>query len=422
METVLDRMKRIDSQGAVPGTSVAEPKQPDDREQSILDRHTSATPQVSALQRAARIDAQREIDVRRQQRAYAEKAKSTDATTVDLTKEMLTNLNNRSMVRGTYRQMSPAQRQEVLKLAPGIAQQLGDDRGGLAVRAINAVTGGIADVSQPIKELAGQVTGTDWGGAPEEIEFIRQLEGVSQEFAPARPDDPWYVRGPLQALQMTPWMTTVVGGNVAGSAIAKTGGQVLARGASAGVPLAKPAFQAIGAVGKAPKLLGLKGATTKGTMEGAGGLAGITAAAFPGQYAQEVDSLKELGMEDNLTMRVLAGGTAAIAGLIEGIVPNPFKAGNVPLKEGAIKAARQYLWNAAKQAPGEMSEEYLQGVTSGLGQHVAQYLDENAQEKSIADAFKTGWEQAKEAALPMAFLLGVPAVGGAGRAPRNLLA
>jgi N12 class adenine-specific DNA methylase/adenine-specific DNA methylase len=418
METVLDRMKRIDSQGAVPGTSVAEPKQPDDREQAILDRHTSATPQVSALQRAARIDAQREIDVRRQQRAYAEKAKSTDATTVDLTKEILTNLNNRSMVRGTYRQMSPAQRQEVLKLAPGIAQQLGDDRGGLAVRAINAVTGGIADVSQPIKELAGQVTGTDWGGAPEEIEFIRQLEGVSQEFAPARPDDPWYVRGPLQALQMTPWMTTVVGGNVAGSAIAKTGGQVLARGASAGVPLAKPAFQAIGAVGKAPKLLGLKGATTKGTMEGAGGLAGITAAAFPGQYAQEVDSLKELGMEDNLTMRVLAGGTAAIAGLIEGIVPNPFKAGNVPLKEGAIKAARQYLWNAAKQAPGEMSEEYLQGVTSGLGQHVAQYLDENAQEKSIADAFKTGWEQAKEAALPMAFLLGVPAVGGAANAAR----
>jgi N12 class adenine-specific DNA methylase/adenine-specific DNA methylase len=418
METVLDRMKRIDSQGAVPGTSVAEPKQPDDREQAILDRHTSATPQVSALQRAARIDAQREIDVRRQQRAYAEKAKSTDATTVDLTKEMLTNLNNRSMVLGTYRQMSPAQRQEVLKLAPGIAQQLGDDRGGLAVRAINAVTGGIADVSQPIKELAGQVTGTDWGGAPEEIEFIRQLEGVSQEFAPARPDDPWYVRGPLQALQMTPWMTTVVGGNVAGSAIAKTGGQVLARGASAGVPLAKPAFQAIGAVGKAPKLLGLKGATTKGTMEGAGGLAGITAAAFPGQYAQEVDSLKELGMEDNLTMRVLAGGTAAIAGLIEGIVPNPFKAGNVPLKEGAIKAARQYLWNAAKQAPGEMSEEYLQGVTSGLGQHVAQYLDENAQEKSIADAFKTGWEQAKEAALPMAFLLGVPAVGGAANAAR----
>jgi len=171
------------------------------------------------------------------------------------------------------------------------------------------------------------------------------------------------------------------------------------------------------AIGKLPQAaaarIGVKGvpALTAGR---AGELAGITAAAFPSQYAQEVHQLKAIGMEDNLTMRLLAGGTAAIAGLVEGVVPNPFRTGPVSLTAGAVKAARQYLWNAAKQAPGEMSEEYLQGVTSGLGKHVAQYLDENAEEKSISDAFKTGWEQAKEAALPMAFLLGVPAIGGAG--------
>jgi len=163
-------------------------------------------------------------------------------------------------------------------------------------------------------------------------------------------------------------------------------------------------------------IAGRVGLAARGTAAAgkAGELAGITVAAFPGQYAQEVDQLKELGMQDGTGLRLLAGGTAAITGLVEGIVPNPFGTGKVPLTEGAVKAARQYLWEAAKRAPGEMSEEYLQGVTSGLGKHVAQYLDDNAEEKTIADAFETGWEQAKEAALPMAFLLGVPALGGAG--------
>lgn len=433
METVVERIRRIGRESASPveaspATQQAiasppeqsiTPSQPDEREQAIVDRHTSEAPNIGFLQRGARGIAQMEIETRKQQRDYAEKAKSTDATTVDLTKEMLKNLNNRSMVLDIYRQMSPAQRQEVLNLAPGLAQEIGDDRGGIPMRAFNAVTSGISDVAQPIMELAGQVTGTDWGGTPEEIEFIRQLQGsASQEFAPARPGDPWYQKGPLQALQMTPWMATTIGGGIGGGAAAKAGGQVLARGASAGVPGAKAVFQGVGAVGKIPKIVGLKGATTKATMEGLGTVAGITAAGFPSQYAQEVDSLKELGMEDNLTMRLLAGGTAAVASALESVIPNPLKAGPVPLTQGAVKAARQYLWNAAKQAPGEMSEEYLQGVTSGLGQWVAQYLDENAEDKSIADAFQTGYEQAKEAALPMAFLLGVPAVGGAANAAR----
>ncbi len=370
-------------------------------------------------------EASEALSVRAKQRAYAEKPQSTlAAITVDPAREMVTNLGDRAKVLDTYRKLSPEQRQEALRLAPGISQQLGDDRGGAVGRTLGAVSRGISHgVSQPIAELVGL------GGTPEEIEFIRQLDAAaSQEFSPARPGDPWYERGPLQAAEMAPWMATVVGGNIAGSAIAKVGGQVLARGASAGVPGAKAVFQATGAVGKLPKVIGLKGATTKATMAGAGGLAGITAAAFPAQYAQEVDQLKQLGMVDDTRLRLLAGGTAVIAGLVEGIVPNPF-VGKVALTEGAVKAARQYLWEAAKKAPGEMSEEYLQGVTSGLGEHIAQHIGSQtefdfgegtivkfnpAERKSIADAFQKGYEQAKEAALPMAFLLGVPGLGGAG--------
>jgi hypothetical protein len=211
-------------------------------------------------------------------------------------------------------------------------------------------------------------------------------------------------------------MATVVGGAGIGRAAA-TGVAGRVAGSAAAGSRAAGAVQTAGqALGRLPQAaaakVGIKGvpALTAGK---AGELAGVTVAAFPGQYAQEVDQLKALGMQDGTGLRLLAGGTAAITGLVEGIVPNPFGAGKVPLTEGAVKAARQYLWEAAKKAPAEMSEEYLQGVTSGLGKHVAQYLDENAEEKTIADAFQTGWDQAKEAALPMAFLLGVPALGGA---------
>jgi hypothetical protein len=129
---------------------------------------------------------------------------------------------------------------------------------------------------------------------------------------------------------------------------------------------------------------------------------------------------------------LLAGGTAVVGGAVEGIIPNPF-GGKVNFTQGAMKAARQYLWESIKKAPAEMSEEYIQGVTSGLGEHIAQYIADEKEidfgdgekvksgvkKKSIADAFAKGWEQTKEAALPMAFLLGAPAVPGAGLAARK---
>jgi len=385
METLTDRIKRA-GKLAAPTEVVAGVGQIDEREKAIIDRRTSAAPGVSFLQKAAKGMAELEIENRRQQRAYAEQAPPEIAAPA---REMVANLGDRTKVLDIYRKMTPEQRQEALNLAPGIAQQLGDDRGGAVGRALGAVSRGISHgVSQPIMELTGL------GGTPEEIDYIRQLDAAAaQEFNPARPGDPWYERGPLQAAEMAPWMATVVGGAGLGRAALTQAAKPAAAMMAAKAGMGRATLKAAGKVGE---------------------LAGITAAAFPSQYAQEVDQLKEMGMEDNLTTRLLAGGTATVTGLIEGIVPNPFKAGPVPLAEGAIKAARQYLWNAAKQAPGELTEEYLQGVTSGLGQHVAQYLDANAEDKSIADAFKNGWDQAKEAALPMAFLLGAPAVGGAG--------
>jgi hypothetical protein len=375
----------------------------DSREQAIIDRNIASSANDKLAGEAA---GDMEVQQRRQQRAYAEQAPPEVAAQV---KELLSSSGDRNKVLDIVRNMTPEQREETLRLAPGIAQQLGDDRGGAIGRTLGALSLGVSKgVSQPLMELVGA------GGTKEEIEYIRKLDALaSQEFAPARPGDPWYEAGPLQAAQMAPWMATVVGAGGLGRAAGQGAGTLLARGAAAGVPGAKAAFQAAGAVGRVPTAIGLKGATTKGVFQGAGTLAGITSAAFPGQYAQEVDQLKEIGMEDDWKLRLLAGGTATVAGLVEGIVPNPF-GGTVSLKQGAMKAARQYLWEALKKAPPELGEEYLQGVTSGLGQHVAQYIDKDAKEKTIADAFANGWEQTKEAALPMAFLLGVPAVGGAG--------
>jgi N12 class adenine-specific DNA methylase/adenine-specific DNA methylase len=414
MGTLTDRIRLVGQQSAVPSEAGAGVGQINAREQAIIDRHKSKARGESLFQRLAAADAQAEIDARRQQRAYAEQAPPEIAEPV---REMLSSTTDRARMLGALRKLPPEKREEALKLVPGVAQQLGDDRGGAVGRVGGALSRGVASVIQPGMELAGKLTGTDWGGTDEEIEFIRQLEAAaSQEFAPARPGDPWYERGALQAVEMAPWMATVVGGAGIGRAAA-TGVAGRVAGSAAAGSRAAGAVQTAGqALGRLPQAaaakVGIKGvpALTAGK---AGELAGVTVAAFPGQYAQEVDQLKALGMQDGTGLRLLAGGTAAITGLVEGIVPNPFGAGKVPLTEGAVKAARQYLWEAAKKAPAEMSEEYLQGVTSGLGKHVAQYLDENAEEKTIADAFQTGWDQAKEAALPMAFLLGVPALGGA---------
>ena len=96
--------------------------------------------------------------------------------------------------------MTPEQRQEALRVAPGIGQQMGDDRGGAVARCFAALSSGLTyRLMNPIIELFGI------GGTPEDIGFIRQLDEMAlQEFHPYRPGDPWYERIPLQAIEMLP--------------------------------------------------------------------------------------------------------------------------------------------------------------------------------------------------------------------------
>ncbi|HSG21201.1 MAG TPA: hypothetical protein VLA31_10555, partial [Burkholderiaceae bacterium] len=151
------------------------------------------------------------------------------------------------------------------------------------------------------------------------------------------------------------------------------------------------------------------------TAAGVGQLAGVTGAAYPAMYIQEYHDLKELGMEDDWKLRALAGGTALVGSAIEGIVPDILP-GRVRLNQGVANAARQYLWEAAKKMPGELSEEGLQELTSGLGKHIASYIDENVEDRQLSKTFQDSWKAMEESALPMAFLMGIPAVGTAGLA------
>ena len=49
--------------------------------------------------------------------------------------------------------MTPEQREEALRLTPGVAQQLGDDRGGAIRRTWGAISRGVSHgVSQPMAE------------------------------------------------------------------------------------------------------------------------------------------------------------------------------------------------------------------------------------------------------------------------------
>ena len=184
----------------------------DGREQAIADSYTSKVPQGGLAERVAKAAADNDIETRRRQRSYAEQAPPEVVAPV---REMLSNLGDRRKVLGILRGMTPEQRDEALKLAPGIAQQLGDNRGGSVARFGQSVGAGISQgVVQPLMELTGT------GGNSDEIDYIRKLEAAAQEFAPARPEDSWLERGVYGAAQMAPWMLTVAGGAGLGRAAA----------------------------------------------------------------------------------------------------------------------------------------------------------------------------------------------------------
>jgi tetratricopeptide (TPR) repeat protein len=178
--------------------------QVDEREQAIIDRHKKEMPQGSLLQGIAQARADEEIGVRRQQRAYAEQAAP---EMVKPAREMLSNLGDRNEVLGILRQMTPEQREEALRVAPGVGQQMGDDRVVVFARCVAAFSRGVTHGwVNPIMELVGI------GGTEKEIQFIRQLDEIAtQEFHPYRPGNPWFERVPLQAIEMLPWVF-VIGG------------------------------------------------------------------------------------------------------------------------------------------------------------------------------------------------------------------
>lgn len=137
---------------------------------------------------------------RKIQREVADKA---PPEIVQKTRDIIYNISNREGAINALRAMTPEERQEVMRLAPGVAQQMGDaeNRDGYVWRALRALNKGVSDtIVNPISELLG-ISGTE-----EEIAMLQQLESLrAQEAGPSRADDPWYVRGPLGAIEMAHW-------------------------------------------------------------------------------------------------------------------------------------------------------------------------------------------------------------------------
>jgi hypothetical protein len=327
---------------------------------------------------------------RKAERDYVDQA---DPALVKKTEDILkyiTNSSNRFGAMEALRDVPEAEKAEIMRLVPGVMQRLGDDRGNIAVRALGAFWKGVNDVFiNPMEELAYQVNDISPGRmpsmflTPEERETARYLEGLrSQETAPSRADDSMFVRGALGAIEMAPF---AMGAARAGAAGATVGAKAI------------------------PWITGMSSATGAAV----GSAAGVTAASFPSMYIDEYHELKSMGMADSGWLRATAAVSAVGGGLIESIVPNPFP-GKVRLTQGVSTAIRQYMVEAAKKYPVELSEEGLQGLWSGLTEHVAQYLDDNVEDRSIADAINKGFAAMEESALPLVFMMGAPAAGAAG--------
>jgi len=173
----------------------------DQRDKAILERN-KISEGSDVLKLLGEVKGEMELGARRQQRAYAEQAPPEMVTPV---KEMLGNLGNRRYVLEVLRKMTPEQRQEALRLAPGLAQQMGDDRIVGLARCVAAFSRGVTHGwVNPIMEFVGI------GGTAKEIEFIGQLEEIAvQEFHPYRPGDPWHERLLLQAIEMLPWVFVI---------------------------------------------------------------------------------------------------------------------------------------------------------------------------------------------------------------------
>lgn len=185
--------------------SLAEPPVEDTRAKKM---HDDAMQAVAGGGRYSKMLA--ELNVEDQLANRADKRKAAEQASPEIAepvREMLSNLGNRAKVLGVVRKLTPKQREEALRVAPGVGQQMGDDRVVVFARCVAAFSRGVTHWwVNPIMELVGI------GGTEKEIQFIRKLDEIAtQEFHPYRPGDPWSERVPLQAIEMLPWVF-VIGG------------------------------------------------------------------------------------------------------------------------------------------------------------------------------------------------------------------
>jgi hypothetical protein len=290
--------------------------------------------------------------------------------------------------------LSSEEKQEVMRLAPGVAQQMGDDRGNILGRAINTLWDGIkglaldplTDISVDagggaapfFDEIAGSVSPLPPKEAitPEEIAIARQLQSEVLRETGTRSSDPWYERMTLGAVNQAPYALPI------GQAT-QIGSKVL------------PAVT--------------KGFLSKNAAASIGGTIGSMAAAGPSSYVEEVHSLKEMGMEDGPALRAISALSGALTGGIERLNLSPFPTTKIKLTQGFSTAVRQRLIETARNYPGELTEEGLDALKSAAIQAGVSWADENIEDRSLRDVIVAGVTGIEDSALTMVGLTGGPA-------------
>lgn len=405
MDDVFGDMRKLLREEAVKRGVILEKPKRSDRDQAVIDaqlgksfgeqvvdvvtRPTALGELISGVkptpmqQEFAELQGQVILDRRKQQRDYAEKADPVMRKKTEDILKYITNSSNRFGATEALNALPPEEQEEVMRLAPGVMQQLGDDRGNAAWRALNAAWKGINDIAvNPLAELTGL------SGSPQDVERARYLEGLrQQEAAPTRGDDPWWVQGSLGAIEQAPYA-------IGTSRLATLGGNTLkALGASAGVS------SAIGQTG------------------------GTIAATFPSAYINSYHGLKDMGMEDGLALRGTAAAMAFTAGAIERIDPKilpEIPGGKINMTQGVGKALGQQLFEAAKKFPKELAEEGAQAFTDEMAKVAVSWANDNIKDMDARDAFIAGLDGLDEALLPTLFMTGVPAGASAALSARQV--
>ena len=243
-------------------------------------------------------------------------------------------------------------------------------RPGFGTRLSESYRAGVKQIEDTNRQYFGDET-------PEETETLRQIRGlVNREFSPSRESDPWLDRELQKTAQMVMPMAAMAGG-----------GRLL---------------------GGAAKAAGA-GKAVAGFATGAG----VTGAAFPLEYTEMLDMAADQGIDPQVALQV-APWAALASSMVETILPDPWGPGSVSLKDGVYKAVTKTLIEHLVRAAVETGEEGIQGGIKGAGLVAASWLDENAPDMELGQAFQNAWDDLTESIFPMGILAGGP---GLVRAP-----